>query len=318
LRNRVAAILLAVTGLDPTPWETRFRTLAPQRDIRLLADLRDPADIAYACAWQAPRGLLAGLPRLRAIFSLGAGVDHLLTDPTLPEVPVVRIVDPDLTMRMTEYVVLHVLMHHRRQRLYDAQQRERRWYEHEQPPASAVAVGVMGLGVLGCDAARALSRLGFRTAGWSRTPKSLAGIETFHANDGLDAFLRRTEILVCLLPATAATQGILRLELLRKLERDGGAGGAYLINAGRGALQIDADILTALDEGTLAGATLDVFPAEPLPTASALWTHPKVTITPHNAAASDPRALVANIVRQIDRFEAGLPLEHMIDRSVGY
>jgi glyoxylate/hydroxypyruvate reductase len=314
----VGAVLLAVSGLDPAPWEARFRTLAPQRDIRLPALVGDAADITYACAWQAPRGLLAGLPRLQVIFSLGAGVDHLVADPTLPDVPVVRIVDPDLTMRMTEYVVLHVLMHHRRQRLYDAQQRECRWHEHEQPPASAVAVGVMGLGVLGCDAARALSRLGFRTAGWSRTPKLLAGIETFHGNDGLDAFLRRTEILVCLLPATMATQGILRLKLLRKLERDGGAGGAYLINAGRGALQIDADILAALDEGTLAGATLDVFPTEPLPATSPLWLHPKVTITPHNAAASDPRALVANMLRQIDRFEAGLPLEHVIDRSVGY
>jgi glyoxylate/hydroxypyruvate reductase len=314
----VGAILLAVTGLDPTSWEARFRTLAPQRDVRMPTRLGDPADITYACAWQAPRGLLAGLPHLQAIFSLGAGVDHLIADPALPDVPVVRIVDPDLTMRMTEYVVLHVLMHHRRQRLYDAQQRQRRWHEHAQPPASAVAVGVMGLGVLGCDAARALCRLGFRTAGWSRTPKSLSGIDTFHGNDGLDAFLRRTEILVCLLPATASTQGILRLELLRKLERDGGAGGAYLINAGRGALQIDADILAALDEGTLAGATLDVFPTEPLPAASPLWMHPKVTVTPHNAAASDPRALVANVLRQIDRVEAGQPLEHVIDRSVGY
>ena len=314
----MGAILLAVTGLDPTSWEARFRTLAPQRDVRLPTRLGDPADITYACAWQAPRGLLAGLPHLQAIFSLGAGVDHLIADPALPDVPVVRIVDPDLTMRMTEYVVLHVLMHHRRQRLYDAQQRQRRWHEHAQPPASAVAVGVMGLGVLGCDAARALCRLGFRTAGWSRTPKSLSGIDTFHGNDGLDAFLRRTEILVCLLPATASTEGILRLELLRKLERDGGAGGAYLINAGRGALQIDADILAALDEGTLAGATLDVFPIEPLPAASPLWMHPKVTVTPHNAAASDPHALVANMLRQIDRFEAGLPLEHVIDRSVGY
>jgi glyoxylate/hydroxypyruvate reductase A len=314
----VGAILLAVTGLDPTSWEARFRTLAPQREVRLPTRLGDPADITYACAWQAPRGLLAGLPHLQAIFSLGAGVDHLIADPALPDVPVVRIVDPDLTMRMTEYVVLHVLMHHRRQRLYDAQQRQRRWHEHAQPPASAVAVGVMGLGVLGCDAARALCRLGFRTAGWSRTPKSLSGIDTFHGNDGLDAFLRRTEILVCLLPATASTEGILRLELLRKLERDGGAGGAYLINAGRGALQIDADILAALDEGTLAGATLDVFPIEPLPAASPLWMHPKVTVTPHNAAASDPHALVANMLRQIDRFEAGLPLEHVIDRSVGY
>src|SRR5262249_11329247 len=128
--------------------------------------------------------------------------------------------DPDLTMRMTEYIVLHVLMHHRRQRRYDAQQRERIWHEHDQPPASRVAVGIMGLGVLGCDAASVLGRIGFRVASFSRTPKRLAGVETSHGDDGLDAFLRRTEILVCLLPATPATRGILRLELFRKLKRD--------------------------------------------------------------------------------------------------
>jgi glyoxylate/hydroxypyruvate reductase len=318
----MSAVLLAVTGLDPTSWEQRFRMLAPRRELRLWPDRRgDPADVAYACAWYAPRGALAGFPNLKAVFSLGAGVDHILNDPTLPDVPVVRIVDPDLTMRMTEYVVLHVLLHHRRQRLYDAQQRARHWYEHAQPPASAVAVGVMGLGVLGSAAVQALAGLGFRTAGWSRTAKdtkALPGIETFHGQDGLDAFLARTEILVCLLPATPVTLGILRLKLLRKLKRDGAAGGAYLINAGRGALQVDADILTALDDGTLAGASLDVFPTEPLPVESPFWTHPKVTITPHNAAASDPDALVANILRQIERLEAGQRLEHVIDRTAGY
>src|SRR5262245_15567017 len=315
----MSAILLAITGMDPAPWYARFRALAPDRDIRLWPDqLGNAADIAYACVWYAPRGMLAALPRLQVIFSLGAGVDHVLGDPQLPDVPVVRIVDPDLTMRMTEYVVLHVLMHHRRQRRYDAQQRKGVWHEHEQPPASAVAVGVMGLGVLGAAAAAALRRIGFRVAGWSRSPKDLPGIETFHRDAGLDAFLRRTEILVCLLPATPATQGILSLGLLRRLKRDGAAGGAFLINAGRGALQIDADILAALDEGSLAGATLDVFPVEPLPAASPLWTHPKVTITPHNAAASDPGALVANVLRQIERCEASLPLEHVVDRAVGY
>ena len=313
------AILLAVTGLDAQPWEERMRALAPQRDIRLWPQrVGDPADVAYVCAWHAPRGLFARLPHLKAIFSLGAGVDHVFADLDLPDVPVVRIVDPDLTMRMTEYVVLHVLMHHRRQRLYDAQQRERAWREHEQVPASAVAVGVMGLGVLGGAAAVALRGLGFRVAGWSRTPKTLPDVETFRGDDGLDAFLRRTEILVCLLPATPATQGMLDLKLIRKLKRDGAAGGAYLINAARGALQVDADILAALEEGSLAGATLDVFAREPLAAASPLWRHPTVTITPHNAGASDPRALVANVLRQIERFEAGLPLEHVVDRALGY
>jgi glyoxylate/hydroxypyruvate reductase A len=176
----------------------------------------------------------------------------------------------------------------------------------------------MGLGALGAAAAAALAKLGFRVAGWSRTAKTLAGIECFHGESGLEAFLRRSEILVCLLPATPATQGILDLKLLRKLKRDGAAGGAYLINAARGALQVEADILTALDEETLAGATLDVFAREPLPATSALWRHPKITVTPHNAAVSDPHALAANLLRQVERFEAGLPLEHIVDRARGY
>jgi glyoxylate/hydroxypyruvate reductase A len=242
----------------------------------------------------------------------------VLADRALPQVPVVRVVDPHLMRRMTEYVTLHVLMHHRRQRLYDEQQRGRVWHEHPQPQAGEVDVGVMGLGVLGRDAAEVLVRLGFRVAGWSRSPRQLPGVETFHGVAGLDAFLARTEILVCLLPHTPATEGLLNLALLRKLKRDGALGGAYLINAGRGRLQVDADILAALDEGALAGATLDVFPVEPLPATSPLWTHRKVAITPHNSAASVPEEVVAYIVRQIERFEAGEGLENVIDRASGY
>jgi glyoxylate/hydroxypyruvate reductase A len=313
------AILLAITGWDPTGWDARFRALAPARDIRLWPDrVGDPVDIAYACAWKPPSGLLAGFPNLKAIFSLGAGVDHLAGDQNLPDVPLVRIVDPDLTMRMNEYVALHVLLIHRRQRLYDAQQRERVWRDHDQWPAADVAVGIMGLGVLGRAAADMLRRLGFNVAGWSRTPKAIQNIATFHGAKGLDEFLARTELLVCLLPLTPATEGLLNLVLLRKLKRDGVLGGAYLINAGRGRLQVDADILAALDEGSLAGATLDVFPTEPLPRDSPLWTHPKITITPHNAAASDPRSLAVNVLDQIERFERGLPLDNVVDRARGY
>src|SRR5580704_7836319 len=187
------AILLAVTSWDPGGWEARFRAVAPQRDIRVWPDrVGPPADIGYVAAWKPPRGLIAGFPKLNAVFSLGAGVDHLLVDPSLPAVPVVRIVDRDLTMRMSEYVALHVLMHHRRQRLYDAQQRERRWVDHHQPAASDVTVGVMGLGVMGRDALEVLARLGFRLVGWSRREKAIAGVETFHGKPGLEPFLRST------------------------------------------------------------------------------------------------------------------------------
>jgi glyoxylate/hydroxypyruvate reductase A len=313
------AVLLAIAEWDPAPWVARFQDLAPDRDIRVWPDrIGNPADIAYACAWKPPAGLLATFENLRAIFSLGAGVDHLMSDPALPHVPVARIVDPDLTRRMTEYVVMQVLMIHRRQKLYEAQQRARIWRDHDQPAAAAVSVGIMGLGELGRDAADVLRRLGFQVAGWTRTPKAIDGIEVFHGRAGLDAFLTRTEILVVLLPHTPATNGILSLDLFRKLKRGGALGGAYLINAGRGKLQVDADILMALNDGILAGAVLDVFPSEPLPPQSPLWSHGKVTITPHNAAVSDPDALVENVLGQIGRHESGMALENVVDRMAGY
>jgi len=315
----MSAILLAIIGWDPKGWDQLFRALAPQHDIRLWPEsTASPTDVAYACVWRPPHGMLRDYPNLKAVFSLGAGVDDILTDPLLPNVPIVRIVDADLTMRMTEYVVLHVLMYHRKQRLYDTQQRVRMWHDHEQAPASEVAVGIMGLGELGRAAAVALQRLGFRVYGWSRSQKSIPAVETYYGMIGLEPFLRRTEILVCLLPSTPATRGILSLDLFRRLKFNGAMHGAYLINAARGDLQVESDILVALDDGTLAGATLDVFATEPLPITSPLWTHPKVTITPHNAAQSSPRALVSNILRQIDRFEVGMPLEHVVDRSRGY
>jgi glyoxylate/hydroxypyruvate reductase A len=313
------ALVLAITRWDPRSWAERFEALSPGRDIRIWPNrVGDRADIAYACAWMPPPGLLATFPQLQAIFSLGAGVDHLLADPSLPNCPLVRVVDPDLTMRMREYVTLHVLLHHRRQRCYDAQQRERRWLDHDQPAASEVSVGIMGFGALGRDAAVTLKRIGFKVVAWSRTAREMTDVETFHGPDGLDAFLARSEILVVLLPHTPATEGILNLALLRKLKRDGALGGSYLINAGRGRLQVDADIITALDEGSLAGASLDVFPQEPLPTESPLWSHPKVIVTPHNAAASVPRTLVKNVLAQIERFETGHPLDNVVDRGAGY
>jgi glyoxylate/hydroxypyruvate reductase A len=262
--------------------------------------------------------LLATLPNLKLIFNLGAGVDRLFNDPSLPAVPIVRAAHADLSMRMTEYVVLHTLRYHRRQPLYAAQQSERIWKTHPQPVASEVNVGVMGLGAIGAEAASVLARIGFNVAGWSRSAKSVAGVETFHGEAGLDTFLARTEILVCLLPLTGATKGILNRALFAKLKSDGVAGGAFLINAGRGDLQIDGDILAALDDGILAGATLDVFAQEPLPPQSPMWTHAKVTVTPHNAGDISPTVLVSEILAQFDRFERGEPLLNVVDRARGY
>ena len=314
----MSAILVAVEGALAPEWEKAFRA-QPGADVRTWPNaIGDRADIAVACVWRAPHGLLATLPNLKLIVNLGAGADFLLADPSLPDVPVVRAADPDLSMRVTEYVVLHTLRYHRRQPLYDAQQRARVWKEHHQPAASEVNVGIMGLGVIGTDAARVLARIGFNVAGWSASAKSIDGVETFHGAAGLDRFLARTEILICLLPLTDATKGILNRKLFARLKRDGAAGGAFLINAGRGPLQVDADILAALDDGTLAGATLDVFPHEPLPAGSPMWGHPKVTVTPHNAGDILPGLLAAQVMRQIGRLERGEPLENLVDRRRGY
>jgi glyoxylate/hydroxypyruvate reductase A len=315
----MSAILVVVDSSQSSEWIALLRAHSKGREVVAWPDLAGhEATINFACVWLPPPGLLAGLPNLKAIINLGAGVDHLLGDPTLPQVPIARVAHADLTMRVTEYVVLHVLLHHRRQRRYDAQQRDRVWRVHQQATASEINVGVMGLGAIGSNAATAVARLGFRVAGWSRTSKSLPGIETFHGADGLDAFLARTEILVCLLPQTPQTEGLLGLALFGKLKRDGAAGGAFLINAARGGLQVDSDILTALDQGTLAAATLDVFPQEPLPQSSPLWSHPKITITPHNAGDISPHVFAPVVIEQIGRFEGGLPLDNLIDRDRGY
>jgi glyoxylate/hydroxypyruvate reductase A len=261
---------------------------------------------------------LAAFPNLRVIFNLGAGVDALMADASLPKVPLVRVAVGDLTDRMTEYVVLHVLTHHRQELYLRACQRERRWAPRSQWPASAISVGIMGLGTLGSDAAEVLSRIGFRVSGWSRSPRRIDGIECFHGKAQLDAFLERTNILVCLLPLTPDTRHILNRELFAKLNRNSPMGAPVLINAGRGGLQDEADILGCLDDGTLGAASLDVFATEPLPADSPFWTHRNVVLTPHNAADTDPHEISKYVARQIERFEAGGVLENVVDPARGY
>jgi glyoxylate/hydroxypyruvate reductase A len=278
----------------------------------------DPADIHYAAVWKPGHGELAAFPKLRVIFNLGAGVDALMADSSLPKVPLVRVAVGDLTGRMTEYVVLHVLMHHRQEPYLRACQREKRWEPRSQWAANAISVGVMGLGALGADAADALRRLGFRVSGWSRNPRQIDGIDCYHGEAQLDTFLQRTDILVCLLPLTPDTRHILNRELFARLNRNSPIGAPVLINAGRGDLQNEVDILQCLDDGTLGAASLDVFADEPLPPDSRLWTHPNVVLTPHNAADTDPDEISKYVARQIDRFEAGGALENVVDPARGY
>jgi glyoxylate/hydroxypyruvate reductase A len=320
--NKGALALLVHGGTEnwsPERWKSRFDDVCKDRRVLLLPDAAfDPAEVHYAAVWKPAQGELAAFPNLRVIFNLGAGVDALMADSSLPKVPLVRVAVADLTDRMAEYVVLHVLMHHRQELYLRACQREKRWEPRFQWPASAISVGIMGLGTLGTNAAEVLRRLGFRVSGWSRSPRQIDGIACFHGKAQLETFLRRTDVLVCLLPLTPDTQHILNRELFASLNRNSPMGAPVLINAGRGGLQAEADILKCLDDGTLGAASLDVFATEPLPAGSPFWTHPKVVLTPHNAADTDPDEISKYVARQIQRFEAGERLENVVDPARGY
>lgn len=307
-------ILLAVTGFQPQRW---YELLSAGRELVLEPDGPGDPSIDYAVVWKQKPGLLSRLPNLRAIFSIGAGVDHVLADPGLPDVPIVRVVADNLTRHMVDYVLWRVLDHHRQGAAYRAQQARRIWRELPQQAASEVAVGIMGFGELGREVAPLLLAAGFRVNGWSRRERRMEGVATFHGADGLGGFLAATDILVVLLPLTQATRGIVDYRLLRQLRRAGGQG-AVLVNAGRGGLQKDADILRALEDGTLREASLDVFDVEPLPRTSDLWSHPRVVVTPHNAAHSDPEHLAQPMLAQMDAFERGEPLRDLVDRDAGY
>ena len=308
-------ILLSVTGFNPRRWH---ELLSVRREVVLEpAGEADPS-IEYAVVWKQKPNVLSRLPNLKAVFSIGAGVDHLFADPGLPEVPIVRVVADNLTQYMTEYVCWRVLDHHRQGRLYRDQQKRKVWHEPPQPPAHERRVGIMGLGNLGRAAAKVLLALGYTVKGWSRTGTRMDGVETFGGAGELDAFLAGTDILVVLLPLTPETTGIIDFELLSRLRRDNAIGGAVLINAGRGRLQKDADIARALDEGMLREASLDVFETEPLPLESPLWVHEKVFVTPHAAATSDPAHLAGPMLDQMDAFDRGEPLRNLVDREAGY
>ncbi|MCG5479958.1 2-hydroxyacid dehydrogenase [Sinorhizobium alkalisoli] len=293
----------------------------PGREVINLADPvhegRDLSGIDYAVVWKSAPDLFSRAPDLKVVFSGGAGVDHVLTLPGLPDVPLVRFVDRTLTTRMSEWVVMQCLMHLRQHRAYEALARMHEWRDLSQPEAADVTVGIMGMGVLGQDAARKLAVMGFKVVGWSRTKRVVEDIETYDAA-GLDTFLDRSDFLVGLLPLTPETTGIFNRGLFAKLSRKGPFGAPVFINAGRGGSQVEADILACLDDGTLAAVSLDVFEREPLSPESPFWTMPNVYVTPHVAASSDVKALFVHVEEQIARFENGLPLQHVVDKVAGY
>jgi glyoxylate/hydroxypyruvate reductase len=308
------AVLFFSTGDPPDEWSAELAKHLPQLDFRVWPDIGDPADITAAIVWRPPPGLLAGLPNLELIAVLGAGVDSLFIDPTLPaDVPVVRLVDPYMTVAMCEYVQWQVLRLHRQDFAYRRQQQARAWRQLPQPNASERRVGVLGLGVLGSDAALKLKVLGFDVAGWSRSEKRLRGIPSFHGNDGLSALLARSEIIVCLLPLTANTTGILDRRLFAQLPR-----GAAIVTCARGRHLVENDLIEALASGQLSAAALDVFADEPLPPNHPFWNHPQIAVTPHVAAVTHAPTAAPVVAENLRRLAQGKPLLYRVDPSERY
>lgn len=308
------ALIIRVGPEREAWWQNHLQSLLPEIDCRIWDEPGDLDEIEYAVVWKPPPGGLKRFPNLKCIVSIGAGIDHILVDPERPRhVPIIRTTGDDLTQRMREYVCLHVLRHHRRLPEIDEIQITQEWRQTVNPPAYQRRVGIMGLGNLGGDVARTLTVIGFDVAGWSRRPKDISGVMSFTGADGLEPFLKRSDILVCLLPLTDATRNILNGKLFSMLPP-----GACLINAARGEHLVEEDLLTALDDGRIEYATLDVFHQEPLPAGHPFWDHPRVLVTPHIASLIDPVAGGAAIAANLNRFINGESVPNLVDLEQGY
>jgi glyoxylate/hydroxypyruvate reductase len=294
-------------------WAATFAEHAPDVPFHVGLEGVDLAQVEYLVAWRVDPALLARLPRLKVLFSVGAGVDQLGLAALPPQLPIVRMIESGIITGMAEYLALAVLMLHRQVPEYLAQQARREWRPHSVVPAARRRVGIMGLGVLGEAALRQLAPFGFALRGWSRSPHALEGVQGFHGAAQLPAFLAGCDILACLLPLTDDTRGLLDARLFAALPR-----GACVVNAARGGLLREHDLLAALDSGQLSAAVLDVTDPEPLPVASALWNHPKVILTPHVAAETRPGTAALAVIENIRRHGRGEPLHGLIDRGQGY
>lgn len=308
------AVLIAAQGEDPEPLRTEMKRLMPGLQVYADGEDYDRASIAFAAVWFPPAGLLASLPNLEAIFSLGAGIDHILADPTLPpDQPIIRLMHDKTREQIRDYV-LHVVLHYYRMMDVAADQQLRRHWQFLQiRDKASLKVGMLGLGEMGGHAARALRDLGFSVMGWSRSPKQIDGIEAFTGPAGLDQMVSQTSYLISMLPATSATVGLLNAKLFARLPK-----GTVVVNLGRGNHLVIDDLINALDTGHLGGATLDVFSPEPLASDSPVWSHPKIRVTPHIGSDGNAEIAAAAITDNIRRMEKGLPPVPAGDRARGY
>jgi glyoxylate/hydroxypyruvate reductase A len=300
--------LLFSSQIEPAErWRPLLERALPQD--RFYLEPRPDIDVALVATPHA--GIFGKLPRLKLVQSLWMGVEKLLADPELPrDVPLARLVDPGMVGAMSETVLAHVLDWHRHLYLYRQWQREKKWKRRRQFLPADRTVGLLGLGELGTDASRKLLQLGFKVCGWSRRPKRVEGV---HCSTDLGEILAKSDALVCLLPLTGQTRGVLDAAAFARMPK-----GGCVINVARGAHVVVPDLVAALDAGHLAHAYLDVFEPEPLPPDSPLWSHPGVTVTPHAAALTEPRTAVPEIVENLERLRRGEAPLHLVDFAAGY
>lgn len=302
------------TGKDPEPWVNALKQVDDSLDIEVWPNERDKKAVDFALCWQHPNGILRDYPNLRCISSMGAGIDHFFNDTFFPkQLPVVRLVDPLLAKSMFEYIGTAVMFYFRELDIYQSQQQQKRWYQQMPKSKADTTVGVLGLGHLGAYAGHELALMGFNVIGWSRAAKTVADVKTYAGDDQLNAFLAQTDVLICLLPLTEQTRGILNRKLFNALPK-----GAYLINVARGDHLVEEDLIEALADGQLKGACLDVFCQEPLPENHPFWHHQKIRVTPHISSITDPRSVAPQIAENYRRMKSGQPLLHQVDFLRGY
>ena len=311
------SILLASTDFweDMDVWSNGLKETMPEMDVRVYPDEGDVNEVEYAVVWKHPRGILNKYPNLKAILSLGAGVDHIISDPELPEgLPIVRLVDKKLTHEMCLHSLHWVLHFHSDQYLYRIQQQSREWIQQSSVQSEDRTIGIMGLGNIGKAIGDSLINLDFKVVGWGARPKeSLGGIEYYCGHQQLADFLSQTDILINVLPLTEDTKNILTKIELAFLPK-----GSFIINIGRGGIINESDLLTSLDSGHITAVALDVFAQEPLPENNSLWDHPSVYVTPHIAGQSNPGSAAQTIADNIRLIEKGETPYPIYSHSSGY
>ena len=294
-------------------WQRLMATKAPDLPVHVWPETGDAAAVRYIAVWTPPDAMMERFPNVEIVFSVGAGVDQLDLARLPAHVPVVRMLDPAIGRGMVEYTTLAVLALHRNLVDYVADKNAQAWAPVNLVPAASRRVGIMGLGQLGEAVLHALANFGFSLSGWSRSPRTIGGVTCYCGDAALTDFAGACDILICLLPLTDATRGILGRDLFEKLPR-----GAAIVNVGRGGHLVQDDLLAALASGHISAAVLDVTDPEPLPKDHPLWAHPRVLITPHVASMTQPETAVEFVLETIHRHKAGLPLRGLVDRSRGY